>query len=600
MSGFSGSSPVAGIFYGADGIKEVYKGSDLLWSKSTGWPRSGAWNGNAVPGGATIGQFTVTEAGMYTASYSVTTTQSGNVVLQATIYVNETSAATGNIFSSGPATSTATMAPRILQPGDVVSFRYVSLTGSPAITTEWTADFLGEANLPMMLELNSATLYPYRVAFAGSSTMQGWNQPRYESVAHVLTARLVRHPLGANASQMVSKTTGSQSGPTAPGFHFLNAGLGGTTSANYLDTTKRNLVNSFSPQLLIHMVGSNDYSEQMAPATYKTNMRNAINSIGTSTTKHVLVHQQRREDRSDTGNKWADYGAKLQELSQEMSNVFFVDASQRWHDLRNGATDWFAADKIHCTWKGAQGLATAIANAMQLEEHVGKTVWAATGSRQSASNAYVSSITPEPESLALFNATAPSSSVQPYIQTNTGKPKSIEFAGSGLRHADTSSWYSAYTFPMTFYVVQKEFSASNDTAVCPWFSRSVMNDDGWWWVWRDRNSTEIRAALNSAFSDAANYGVNNMPAVFAVHMTANSRATIWVSSTQPFATLGPDRIDENPGPWMKSLRLNANSSLASYGSHRFFEIRFELGNYDTSQVGQRVAQLGAKYGITIY
>lgn len=452
--------------------------------------------------------------------------------------------------------------------------------------------------LPTILGMDAAYTSPYRIVLAGSSTTQGYQQPQYEQYAQLMTARIARQCPGANAFKMVKKTSGTHALPSANGFHFLNVGLGGTTSANYMDTAKRNLAVNFQPKFVIHMIGSNDYQQQMAIATYKSNIEAAMNAMQSS--YHILVHTYRREDRADTGITWAQYGQALKDIAANRPNATFIDASQDWQTKRAGATDWLQGDKIHTTWQGAQGLAEVVADKMQLQKNVGKTVWGfgqpeitAAGSGATSSMGYSAA------SLAKVNATQSDANSRPQRNTS-GAFLSLSFNYSGARNLDTPG-FGAYSFPITFYAVcsGRYTTTENGTVVQPFFSRSVGDDDGWWWVWQDRGVPEIRAALNSAFSPDINYGVDNLPIIYAVHMTANNRASVYVNSKTPRAVLQPENIAEDSGPWMKSIRIGTNSGRTSYTASNFREMSWELSDYEQSDVQARLTQLSSYYRITL-
>ena len=129
--------------------------------------------------------------------------------------------------------------------------------------------------------LERAKTQPYRVMFLGSSTTQGYLIEKNEGyVNNMLGAFLTAQPM-VNASSLVHQTTGTIATPTAAGFHFLNAGLGGTTSSNYYGTARATLANGFKPTLVLHMIGSNDYQQQMAISTYKANLNSVLSDIDT-------------------------------------------------------------------------------------------------------------------------------------------------------------------------------------------------------------------------------------------------------------------------------------------------------------------------------
>lgn len=80
-------------------------------------------------------------------------------------------------------------------------------------------------------------------------------------------------------------------------------------------------------------------------------------------------------------------------------------------------------------------------------------------------------------------------------------------------------------------------------------------------------------------------------------MTSNNRATVFINSLDPVAVLGPVSVDAALGPWMKSLRLGANSSLGSYTAMRAREIRFTSAPIRPSGfMSDQMRALGIKYG----
>lgn len=445
--------------------------------------------------------------------------------------------------------------------------------------------------LPEKLQVSLAATEPYRVAFAGSSTTQGWGQPQYESYVHIFLTRLLRHVMDANATKMVVQNSGTVTRPSAKGFHFLNIGLGGTTSANYINSTRRSMINTYAPRLIIHMIGANDYAEQMPIATYKQNLRNQLQD---QTMKHVLVHTYRRQDRADTGITWAMYGQALKEVAAEFPNTYFVDAGALWEQRRGSKTYWLQSDRIHTTWAGAQELSEALGDAMRLEMNSGQTIWAFEASQAGQANGQIQ---PTPESIVRHTAVSPSSGTRVDLYSDGGT-KVFTFNNSGARYADTPGFDAAYGMPLAFFVVVNSFGAGgNETPDAPWFSRSVFEDDGWWWAWK--NGWDYRAALNSAFSPPANITTGGSPRIIGVHMMPNSQSRIYVHSHNN-TLLPPELIDESLGPWMKSLRIGASSNASNYMSNRVREMRWETAPMNADEyMPQRMTELATKHGLTL-
>ena len=117
---------------------------------------------------------------------------------------------------------------------------------------------------------------PYRIMFMGSSTTQGYGTAHSEGFTPQMVAHIVSNLLPVPATAPIKQNSGSVSSPSANGFHFLNAGAGGTNSQTYWGDNRKNLVAGYQPRLMIHMIGSNDYSTGMAPTTYKQNVERAI------------------------------------------------------------------------------------------------------------------------------------------------------------------------------------------------------------------------------------------------------------------------------------------------------------------------------------
>lgn len=454
------------------------------------------------------------------------------------------------------------------------------------------------------LGLERAKTQPYRVMFMGSSTTQGYLIERNEGyVNNMLGAFLTAQPM-VEASQLVHQNSGTISTPTAPGFHFLNAGLGGTTSANYYGSARKTLVSGFKPTLVLHMIGSNDYQHQMAISTYTANLNSVLSDIdsrvgGSQNVKHVLIQSYRRTDRADTGITWAQYGQALSSVAAGRSNTTYIDTMPRFNAYGWSDRD-LMADRIHTTVAGYQLLARFVSQELGLDDREGQTIWALDAGEYTGINDQTpaSSFPPTDESMQRGNVTS-SGTARPLFR-NTSSGRWFQFDGSNDYMDITSGFKGAHGMPITFYAVVESLGGTAGTESQPFFSRSIGGDNGWWWAWREKSANTIKAALNSASGNANHMDnlANNLRGVIAVTMFSNSRGVMYINSKYS-TPVNAVIVDANLGPWMKSLRLGSNSGLSSFSAMDLREVRFEHGGWDAEHVRSRIAQLAQKHSINI-
>lgn len=165
------------------------------------------------------------------------------------------------------------------------------------------------------------------------------------------------YPSGTGTESAVVRDSGAVWGTltTDPGVHGYNAGESGTTAATYLNSTEIINVASLNPRAVFHMVGSNDFKNGVAPATYKAQMQNVIASLKAQITGpcvHVLIQPYERYDVGFTPTyAWADYGNALKEIAAEDPvNVAYIDISDAFYNIGipgDDPFDFMAADRIH-------------------------------------------------------------------------------------------------------------------------------------------------------------------------------------------------------------------------------------------------------------
>ena len=234
----------------------------------------------------------------------------------------------------------------------------------PAASVRDLARLAGE---PLSRRVLRAALEGQRTAgvgviFAGSSTIQGDKATS--------TDRRPVQRISAYLTPRPAQTAVSGSTP-ANGVQVWAWGIGGTTSANYLTSNHYTAVGSIKPVLMVHMVGSNDWSGSRTPAQYEASMRAHLSALKSSSprTVHLLVGQHQRNSPATGSHPWEDYTAVLRTLAEEdPERVEFLDLWPRYAVIGIPGADpwgWLHSDGIHLTDASYKVLADWLA------EHLG-------------------------------------------------------------------------------------------------------------------------------------------------------------------------------------------------------------------------------------
>ena len=444
----------------------------------------------------------------------------------------------------------------------------------------------------------SARTAPYRIMFMGSSTTQGYQILHSERFVPQMTAHIVSNLLGANATPMVARTSGTQARPTANGFHFLNAGLGGTNSVTYWGDNRKSLVNSYRPRLIVHMIGSNDYSQGMNPSTYKANVERAITEANNRTDagcRHLLIHAFQRLDVTDPAYPWADYGTALRQIAAARDDTDFCDIERVLGDRWTGE-DMLLGDKVHANWFGNTMLARAVSEYLNFDMHEGDPIyeWDFLGSNLSDGIALSSH--PPSEASYVKEPLTSSGNNRPIIKNRSGV-RSADFYNGALKMS--ADWGGAFAAPMTVFFVARMWNDGFGTNVKPLFTRRTSADDGYMWLWRETNTNRVKTAMNSGVSPGASVPRNviDSPSITAVTFHPNGWTTLYIN-----ATYGTDIPPRNPastnGPWMKSLKLMTNTGETSWGEADMYGIYFYKG-MGPALVGRKMRELGELHNIPV-
>ena len=310
---------------------------------------------------------------------------------------------------------------------------------------------------------------PYRIMFLGSSTMYGETVLWQEAFAHQLLAHIVSDQMIVPATPMARSSSGTRTAPTSPGFHFHNAAVGNTTSQTYWGNGQKDLVNSFKPRLIVHMVGSNDYRDQMIPATYRSNVERAITEANNRSpgTKHLLIHQFRREDITNPGRTWDQYRDVLRDIAAGRDDTDFCDADRILTEEQGWQSGHLQADKVHATWLGNTLLARAVRDFLRLDLHDGELIYGLDAKDIIvARDARIRSWPAMAGSAINLPATVGADNNAPIKRELVAGEPYADFYNGALKLA-TSYWGGAVAAPMTMFIVTNSFNDGFGTSQKP-------------------------------------------------------------------------------------------------------------------------------------
>lgn len=197
---------------------------------------------------------------------------------------------------------------------------------------------------------------PVNVVGAGSSSMEGYNATaeQYRMFNRLAAILQAEYPSGLG-TETTPRTVdaGYNALHTGPGLHFYNGGEGGTRSDSYLPQARVDKIAAIDPAIIFHMVGANDGSGNVAPATYKANMLDALARVDAATPGnpvHVLIHQFQRWDQWGS-YAWTEYRDQLKAIADaDPSRFVFIDLNPAYVALGIPNTDplnLIDTDNIH-------------------------------------------------------------------------------------------------------------------------------------------------------------------------------------------------------------------------------------------------------------
>lgn len=204
---------------------------------------------------------------------------------------------------------------------------------------------------------------PLAIGIGSSSTFARNPGPGARLLEMVQSAWLV-----PSQSAMQWSSTATFTPIIRPGIHAYNAGVGGTRSSDYMPVEKRDKFIALGIAVMFHIVGANDYTDQVDPAVYRANIEAVIDDIDARSAlpvQHILVHAYARKAFTPSTYPNSAYRDALQAIAAARDNVGFIDYSHNFEVLGvpgDDPLDLVGPDNIHPTDDGNELIATTVAH----------------------------------------------------------------------------------------------------------------------------------------------------------------------------------------------------------------------------------------------
>lgn len=467
------------------------------------------------------------------------------------------------------------------------------------------------AEPPAPLSFVSGASAPYVVMYVGSSTTEGiiGATDEHHNYVNQFSAMLVTNSNDSiSTSKVIKQNSGTATRPTANGLWFYNAGIGGRTAADYVDSGVQSLANSITPNLFIHMIGSNDYKNQVNPATYQSQMQTAINNLrarGAADSKHILVHSYIRLDVVGAQTyEWDAYRQRLDALAAANNDVLSVRvddlfAAQGVYKGSNDPQDLIHdGDNIHATNAGYKFLAETMAQRLQMNRRHGQKIWELDPDTLGLSNdSPVDSLPTTVGTLEQTAATQSGSNRPLLVHNSVNGRKSLKF--DGVDDSIGATFGKSYGLPVTQLIVYRPNAGG--TAPRPIFSRTSGTHNGYIYAFDTEgsgNNTVLQAPSNSPTAKSSFIIDKTQWQVLVVVYEAADDQRVYTNNINPRLSES-QATDLNNGPFLSSLRLASRTNLDAFSPMDLAYARLYQGALTQSEVEAVLTEMGTRFGITI-
>lgn len=137
---------------------------------------------------------------------------------------------------------------------------------------------------------------------------------------------------------------------TQPGVHVWTSAIAGRRADNYAEPGTITNIGTIAPHLVTHMIGTNDFTLQLSPDGYKTNVLAALNGVWgvAPNARQLVIVPWPPKPPAGMAHPWTEYTAKLYEIRDQLKG----DTRFELYDFgatiqRSGTMGFLFPDGIH-------------------------------------------------------------------------------------------------------------------------------------------------------------------------------------------------------------------------------------------------------------
>jgi len=491
----------------------------------------------------------------------------------------------------------------------------------------------GASSQFLVMFLGSSTTEGYRASNENANYVNQFAAKLVESAMDSIAKRQVwvwQRPVPAPGDETIGTGTGwsvtrSSITPYTPGLFFFNGGMSGKNSGSdtngyYQSGKQQTLVQNLQPDLVIHMIGANDFKDQMSLATYKSNLQFAVSDIRSRTSgkaRHLFVHSYQRLDFTPTagGNTWASYLDVIRQVCNENLDCSYVEITSDFAALGvvPGASypnAYIQDDGVHATDLGYQKTAEFIVAKTRMTSYRGRVIWGFSADDCGANGTAVASIPPTAalNPLETTPAVQNNASKQPTVVTNALNGHSVlQFDGNAsasLSDCLDLALSKSYGFPITVFFVIKQYGAGGATDGSI-LSRTDSDHYGYAYLFgRYRSGQTLLADLTLLSNEGTNAASNPLairtdtPYIVGVVLKAGIASDVYLHALNPIRQT-PTAFDATNAPMLTSMRIGSNTGQTNSANMQLAEFRAVQGELTQSEVNAQMQALATKYALTL-
>ena len=165
--------------------------------------------------------------------------------------------------------------------------------------------------------------------------------------------------------------------PASPGIHFVNAAVGGTNAGNFITSETGPQVAALDPDVIIHMVGTNDFRIDKPIAEFMSQFSARLDQLDQDATTpilHVIVrtYEVHGDELTADGtmHTWDEYGEAMRSVAESRADhAIYIDLSESYARAGVPGDDphgMILADMVHQNDVGHTFMADLMLRAMKI------------------------------------------------------------------------------------------------------------------------------------------------------------------------------------------------------------------------------------------